>query len=259
MKRCYCSALFAVCLSLSPCWAQQPIRILESGDISVPFPSAIAAEAALFRFGLPRCPPDKAWQQGAVLHTQWTTNGIRYTQAVFLADLSSGPTGEHPDRPFATVLLVNIEGENTTREYTEASAELALALAGRPQDLALKEGVLWRRTGVTKALVAALEVSDSGVKIDEGPVLQFSGNIPPSLKGAMTWKIPLAAANLEGVTPERLADIEFDREFRRARNQTNAPPGHAGAPRLSFGQDLPNTGRPQGLPQNRPLQGTGTP
>jgi len=81
---------------------------------------------------------------------------------------------------------------------------LTLEVQGKRQELQLDRGLVWRRQGTARWLVGALEIPESGVKLTQGDVLRFSGNMPPSLKGAMTLKVPLVP--IQGVTEaERFA------------------------------------------------------
>jgi hypothetical protein len=173
----------------------------------------------VFRFGLPQVPEEKRWEEKGVLRTQWLTNGVRYTQTVLLTEASL-PSAVASSNPLP-ILLVNIEGDNTSGEYTEAAAELAVEIDGKPQSLLLQAGLVWRVAGETRSLLGALEIADSGIKEPRGDRLKFSGNMPPSLKGSMTLKIPRRPL-AEQESPDWLTDLEFDAALRRVlREPTN--------------------------------------
>ena len=172
-----------------------------------------------FSFGLPASSPTRRGFEGdklPIVRTQWVQNGIRYTQTVLLTLL-------RPDEWLLDgalledfVLLVQIMGENTASEYTEATAEFAAWADRRMLELELRDGrVHASGVGGTRAL-AVIEVPATGVAGTRGGSLQFRGAMPPGTSGAMTIKIPLAPLKDEAAA-SRLSELEFDGEFRRVK------------------------------------------
>ena len=180
------------------------ITVRDDGSITGFLRCGISEEQTIvLNLGLPQIPAAKLWREGEALRGLWVTNGILYTQTTLLIGAPAGSNA---------VLLVNVEGENTNSQYSEARAELVFELNGQRQELELKDGFVWRRKGDGRSLLGALEISESGVKVPQGQRLQFSGNMPPSQKGSMTLKIPLLGIDGEAAA-ERLKDIEFEAEL----------------------------------------------
>lgn len=186
-----------------------------SGEL-IPGPGP--AQRTVFRFGLPAGPPTRTWTEGPALRRLWVTNGIHYTQTVLL-------------RPFSgtnLVLLVNVHGQNTNPEYTEAAAELELECSGELQHLELARGLLWQSNRSGLVVLGAFHIPETGIKVERGPRLLFHGNMPPSENGSMTLKLPLfALRDVERAEP--LIDLAFEEEFRRAmreseRSNSKPPP-----------------------------------
>jgi hypothetical protein len=211
-------------LSWPACWAEQ-IVIGDDGSVSGRFGLAASeAKAIALNFGLPPVSPVQRRHEQDVFRTEWISNGIRYTQTVLITALGAGNANAATTAAKLPVLLVNIEGENTNTSYTEASAELALSVDGNRRELELKDGLIWSVQGEARAALGALEIPESGIKLSRGDVLKFSGNMPPSLKGAMTIKIPLEHAD-EQQPGDRLRDLDFQEELRQALKPKPAGPG----------------------------------
>ncbi len=64
--------------------------------------------------------------------------------------------------------------------------------------------------------LAALDIPESGIRVAHGQALRFSGNIPPSLKGSMTVKVPVGRLS-PGTQAIALADLDFEEAFRKLR------------------------------------------
>jgi hypothetical protein len=188
-------------------------------------------QAVVFQFGLPTVPAETRSREHSVLRTLWVKNGVRYLQTVLVADGVSSATGQ--SRP---VLLVNIEGDNTNPEYTEAFAELVVETGGKRQLLELNGGFVWCVAGESRSLVGALEIPESGIKVARGEALKFYGSIPPSLKGAMTFKIPLEP--LVGTeAADWLLDLEFEGALRRALRAGDVSKAHTNSVPLVFADE----------------------
>ncbi|HYG36428.1 MAG TPA: hypothetical protein VEC99_16660 [Clostridia bacterium] len=143
MRRCcfYILAVFVGWLQLAA--GAERITVGEDGSVSGRFPCGTSKNQLwVFRFGLPSIPAEKTWREGEVLRKQWSTNGIRYTQTVLLSPIARLEAETSDVTCSNAVLLVNIEGENTNPEYTEATADLALAINGKPQKLELRGGLV---------------------------------------------------------------------------------------------------------------------
>lgn len=193
-------------------WSVDRILLAADGSTTVRLRSATSDREIVFKFGLPGTPPIRMWPENSVLRGLWVTNGLKYTQTVLIAPLNLNDSAPVTSN---AVLLVNIHGENTNKDYTEATAELSVNIAGNRQELELSDGLLWRLEDAKRQLLGALEIPDSGVKTSKGKVLRFSGNIPPALQGSMTLKFPLQAITGADAA-DRLKDIDFDAELRNA-------------------------------------------
>ncbi len=168
----------------------------------------------VFRFGFATNTAAKVWHDGAALRRQWTISGIRYTQTVLRRDLPPRERlGEQLPRP-GEVILINIQGENTNTEYTEARADLAVETGAKRSELELADGLVWEVQGATRRMLAALESPEPGVKTKRGEQLRFQGNMPPSEKGSMTLKVPLT--ELRDQDLESLSEIDFVESLAKA-------------------------------------------
>lgn len=219
---------------MGPLVAQDRIVVGQDGSVAGCFRcGSLEQQNSVLRLGLPPMSATKLWREGEALHGLWVTNGIRYTQTTLLGGATWG--GNHNDGKGSSVpvLLVNIEGENTNSEYAEAMAALVFELAGKPQELELQAGLVWRRKGGTKFLVGALEVPESGVKVARGERLCFAGNIPPSLKGSMTLKIPLEPLPNQAAV-DALQDMDFEKELRRTAKTGSATDPSTARVRVAF-------------------------
>jgi len=172
-----------------------------------------------FSFGLPRTPPKRRQLEENRLpigRTEWETNGIRYTQIVLLTRLEPGELMSGGELPEDAVLLVQVLGENTASEYTEATAEFSVQSGGGGPELELRESsVIAVGTGEVSPL-AMIEVPATGIAGTRGPALQFRGAMPPGTSGSMTLKIPVNPLSGDAAL-NRLRELEFDEEFRRVK------------------------------------------
>jgi hypothetical protein len=173
----------------------------------------------VFAFGLPAGPATQRELESGklpIVRTQWEHNGIRYTQTVLLTRLKPEGLFSEGTLPTDSVLVVQITGENTASEYTEATAEFGVRAEGRTLDLELCDGRV-RAIGAGEAdLVAVIDVPATGIAGARGNGLRFRGSMPPGTSGAMTIKIPLAPLN-DAAAMSRLSELEFDEEFRRVK------------------------------------------
>jgi hypothetical protein len=137
-----------------------------------------------------------------------------------------------------TVVLINIEGENTNPEYTDAFASLSIRKQGECLSLQLTNGILLAQHANFHLTLGALEVPESGIKAAEGKRLEFYGAMPPSIKGGMTLKLPLNwPPHL--IDHNRLLELDYEPAYRQAaKARTNNNPEHA---LLSFQPDVPPT------------------
>lgn len=170
-------------------------------------------------FGLPTTPPE---QQGyekdsiPICNSRWYKDGIRYTQIVLVTRLGEGDPWSDGEALAGLVLLVQLVGENTASEYTEARAGLSLRRDQRELNLELREGQVHEAGKTPSPLLALVDIPAGGVAVAEGPRLQFQGNMPPGTSGAMTIKIPLADLNGEAAL-NRLRFLDFTEEMARVR------------------------------------------
>src|SRR5512133_1931728 len=210
--KCLCLLIAAFACILLACAGQEPFSIGDDGSVTVFLqPADGPAQRAVLAFGFPTNTIAKVWREGAVVHRQWVVRGIRYTEAAILQQPDHVTAGARS----TAVLLVNIQGENTNADYSEARAELMLTLDGRRQELDLLAGNLWRVGKGRRRLAGGVEIPDPGIKVNTGLVLRFEGNMPPSEKGSMTVKIPLEQVDGEAVA-ERLRDIDFKEALAKA-------------------------------------------
>jgi hypothetical protein len=230
-SRCRCFWLFVLAWSLSLASAGERLLVGKDGSLSGPLPSGTnGVLPAVIQFGLPAIAPERLWREGPVLRGLWVTNGIRYTQTVFLTEVFDASDAPASGRNPVPVLLVNIEGENTNSEYTDATAQLAMERDGKRQELELKQGQIWRLDGTGSTAFAALEIPPSGIKVTRGEALGFAGHMPPSIKGSMTIKIPLDHLS-PSQAADPLADLEFETELYRALKR---PAPSLGSPRARW-------------------------
>lgn len=170
-------------------------------------------------FGLPSRSPERQWLEEGPLpicHTMWEKDGIRYTQIVLMTRLGDGslpPAGPLADD---AVLMVQLVGENFTNIYAEASAGLTVEIRGRQMNLELRDGLAYVAETNAASLLAAIEVSTSGIACTNGQQLRFAGSMPPGTSGSMTFKFPAAPLPAKEDL-ERLRDLEFGEQFQRAR------------------------------------------
>jgi hypothetical protein len=172
-----------------------------------------------FEFGLPTTPPKRRELEDGQLpigRTQWEKNGIRYTQIVLLTRLEPGELMSGGELTDDAVLLVQLLGENTASEYTEATAEFSVRIGGEARELELREDRVCE-IGATGALpLAVVDIPPTGIGVTRGPALRFRGSMPPGTSGSMTLKIPLNRLNGDAAL-SRLRELEFDEEFRRVK------------------------------------------
>lgn len=144
--------------------------------------------------------------------------GIRYTRLTFLSLVEgrdASRDGEGHANPDASVLLIQLTGQNTASEYTDASASLRLAIDNEPLDLELNSGLLrghWKGEWI---ILGAIQVPAEGVEPGTDPhCLKFRGHMPPGTSGSMTIKIPTWCVS-PPPSPDWLLDLEFNEELRR--------------------------------------------
>ena len=177
-------------------------------------------------FGLPASAPVYRGHEDEVRSicvTRWEERGIRYTQTVLVTRLTS-ETGS------ARVLMVQLTGENSSREYSEATAALAVVLGDEILELEWRQGLVHARNLPQEPVIGVIEIGAEGIEESSGPRLKFRGQMPPGTSGAMTIKIPLD--RVTGVEQlDRLHDLEFDQETRRVKRlwtSQSAAPGPPG-------------------------------
>jgi len=171
--------------------------------------------------------PDSAGPQPSPLPVstvQRQRDEIEYTQTVFLAELRPEGGSKQSVESFGQVLLIQLAGRNQGSEYREARATLSLSRRGERLPLVLDRGALYLlpRTDASVPL-GVIDVPAEGVDTLEGNQLRFRGEMPPGTSGALTLKIPLSALT-EPAALDALHDLEFDRAFRRARNDRRSGP-----------------------------------
>lgn len=199
------------------------MTLASDGSIAAPAPTGLklpgdeapAVPKLIWRFGLPELPPESTSlldDRLPIFTTTWLKHGIRYTQTVLLTTTE----GESPGASGSDVLLVQLTGENTASEYTDANAGLRVEFSGHPLPLHLESGLVRWVAGDAAPVLAAINVPAEGVDATEGDALGFHGHMPPGTSGAMTIKIPLD--RIQGEAAENaLRDLEFDEQFRKVR------------------------------------------
>jgi hypothetical protein len=214
-----------------------PITVHADGSISrvVRDDEAVSAgrpRTIRYQFGLPAKPPAQRWlEQDAlpICHSRWEQDGIRYTQSVLLTRLAGGDLEPRGITAADSVLLVQLVGENTASEYTEAKASLGITRGEQILRLELNENRVHEVGAVGKTFLGAIEIPSGGVAVTEGLQLRFHGNMPPGTSGAMTFIFPLTELNGENVL-DSLRFMDFTEELRRVRQywqtriKTGAPP-----------------------------------
>jgi hypothetical protein len=166
-------------------------------------------------FGLPASAPvgrGFAGDAPTVVTSQWEDAGIRYTQTVLVTSLAS-------ETPPTKVLMVQLTGENISRDYTNATAAFTLTVGEQDLNLEWRSGPVHAVNLPNQPLVAAIDIGAEGVHESSGRQLKFRGHMPPGTSGAMTIKLPLE--RLAGQDQwEQLHALEFDEEFRREQRRS---------------------------------------
>jgi hypothetical protein len=209
--------VLALCPSRALFGAEGEIVISHDGSIAVPLilENADSSQVAVLSFGLPHGQPAKCWCEGQLLRQLWVTNGIQYTQSVFLAALPvPGITNPVP------LLVVEVRGVNTNSEYAEAFAGVRLQSKRQSDELELKEGLVWRKIGEKQLVLGVLEVPGPGIKVSKGTELRFSGNMPPAERGSLCLAVPLQVV-VKPQEIELLRDFDFQAEIRKAAKSTS--------------------------------------
>jgi len=175
-----------------------------------------------WEFGLPASAPvyrGHADEIRSICVSRWEERGIRYTQTVLVTGLTS-------EAGSARVLMVQLTGENGSREYSEATAAFAVVIGDEILELEWRQGFVHARNLPQEPVIAAIEIGAEGIAESSGPRLKFRGQMPPGTSGAMTIKIPLDRLTGEAQL-NHLHDLEFDQEYRRLKrswsSQTAAP------------------------------------
>lgn len=184
------------------------------------------AQRSRCEFGLPDSAPTYRGHEAevrSVCVTRWEERGIRYAQTALITRLTS-------EESSARVLMVQLTGENGSREYSEATAAFAVVLGDEILELEWRQGLVYARNLPQEPVIAAIEIGAEGIEKSSGPRLKFRGQMPPGTSGAMTIKIPLDRLTGE-VQLDRLQDLEFDQEYRQLKkswSSQSAAPGHPG-------------------------------
>ncbi|MCP5517658.1 MAG: hypothetical protein H7A45_10445 [Verrucomicrobiales bacterium] len=204
---------FAVCADGSMQLAPQDDRVPAATD---------NRGVVTWQFGLPSGPPvEDRWETpGSPFRVMvWEQAGIRYTQT-FLMTFLDPEAASRPRQPGGPPLvgLVHLKGENTNSEYADASARLAFSGSGRAAELKLELGIVYRREDGTWRVAGGIDVPTEGIRSPNGPELGFHGHMPPGLTGTMTFKLIRFPLESEAEL-ERLRNLDFDEEYRRARRR----------------------------------------
>lgn len=230
-RLCIVVSAILVCLATP---GAEPIVFYEDGSVGGCFPT-VPGEA-VFRFGLPAGKALKSWREGGALRRLWVKDGVQYTQTVLTTPFAAGPNKGNPTAADRFVLVIQVEGVNTNADYTEATAELELETGRSTRPIELKGGLLrYGNPPEQERVLGAFEIPESGVKVSKGRKLRFQGNMPPSINGSMTLKLPLFKLDQVEGAAEALIDLLFEEEFRRA-VKGGAAAGFAG---LVFAEEQP--------------------
>jgi hypothetical protein len=196
-----------------------------------------------FAFGLPAGGPIRRWVEDdclPIMNSEWELDGIRYTQTVLLTSLSpEDPRTQSPETNAKAVLMVRIVGKNIAQEYRLARAVLSVVAADRPVPVVLRDGWLLAEpdnasgavpatTGARvgevngESLLAAVEVQGAAQGTQENGKVHLAGNMPPGTDGFMVLRIPMVPP-VHADDLERLRNLEFDAELRRAKRFWREP------------------------------------
>jgi hypothetical protein len=182
--------------------------------------SATKPKMVTFHFGLPAIPYEKRWQEAddkPIFYSSWLDNGIRYIQTVFTTISQTNNPIQNPAQQTPNLLIVNIMGQSITNQYAEASAALKITFGPtNTQHLVLKDCVVNLKSDTELRPFAFLEVPAEGIAESKGYQLQFFGNMPPSISGSMTLKMPLTG-NLTTTDWEALRDKDFSEELEKVK------------------------------------------
>jgi hypothetical protein len=177
-----------------------------------------------YDFGLPRFEPTRRWIEDEclpILHGEWEADGIRYAQTVLATRLDPGPLGFPEMRADdTTVLMVKLAGLNLTNRYQAAQVVLTLRVDGRPVPLIAHGRQIYARLPSGERLRCLVE-GQADPKAVEGGGLRFFGEMPPGTDGFMVVKIPFITLDQPDEL-ERLADLDFEEEFRRVKRHWKA-------------------------------------
>lgn len=199
-----------------------------------------------FDFGMPVGEPVRRWVEDdclPIMNTEWEHDGIRYTQTALVARFGVGDPGFRTSPVDATfVLIVRILGKNTAQEYRLAHATLSVSVDDQPLPVVLRDGLLFAdQSGISpqsdslamgalggqgkgESLLAAVEVQGAAQGTQENGKVHLAGNMPPGTDGFMVVRIPMVPPEHPDDL-ERLRNLEFDAEFRRAKRFWQEPAG----------------------------------
>jgi hypothetical protein len=116
--------------------------------------------------------------------------------------------------PADAVLIVRLAGECLRNEYTDASVAFSVQIDDQAIDLDLRNDVAMATAASESYPLALIEIPPGGAGKKQGRELKFHGSLPPSLSGAMTFKIPLFRLREEHAI-EQVRTLDFDEEWRR--------------------------------------------
>jgi hypothetical protein len=215
------------------------IKVSADGSISLRQQLAAGGEASNVRynFGMPACTPVNREMEDKALpacRTVWEQNGIRYTQIVLVTQFDSEHLAPDGKSRVALVVMVQVSGENVATEYTDATAGFSAQIAAAGVELELRDLLVYRAGPAGEMLLAAVDLPSGTVVKTSSSSLMFHGHMPPGTSGSLSFKIPLAKLASPGEI-DRLRDLDFDEEFRRARKQQQELMQKGGSRQLLLG------------------------
>jgi len=156
---------------------------------------------------------------------QFDHNGIRYTRLNFLTPPElriAPPDTNHSGTNQVGVLMIQLVGENTSSEYTDAAVSLSLEIDNQPLELELSAELLRGRWKDDWIVLGAINVPAEGIeRSTDSHLLKFRGHMPPGTSGSMTIKIPMLCMD-DRPNLDWLIDLEFDEELRRLKRAVRA-------------------------------------
>jgi len=171
-----------------------------------------------YTFDLPSGKPEKRWIEEnslPIIHAEWESKGVRYTQTAFATRLGPGGLG-YPDMQAddTTVLMVQIVADNTMDDAAQASVKLGLEVDGHKVELLNKDDLVYAKLGSGEVLRCVMHPPEgANVSIIDGGV-SCAGELPAKEHVVLEVAIPFITLDRPDEI-EQLTKMDYDHEFER--------------------------------------------